>query len=104
MLSGRNAFALAFDGTLGKINGLATLAASVGLIKFIREYLFFRTAFGAFAGDDLEVFKISITGTMLGSRNVFCHDFLRDFKFTTSIEVAPNDLIQRACMRTDSPV
>ena len=33
MLSGRNAFALAFDGTLGKINGLATLAAGVGLAK-----------------------------------------------------------------------
>jgi hypothetical protein len=67
MLAGRYTFAFTLYCALGKVNGLAASATGVGTIKFIRKYLFFYSAFGAFADDDFEIFKISIPGAMLGS-------------------------------------
>jgi hypothetical protein len=66
MLAGRYTSTFTLYGALGKVNGLPASTACVGPIKFIRKYLFFLTAFGAFTGDNLEIFKISISGAMLG--------------------------------------
>jgi hypothetical protein len=65
-LARRDTFAFTFNRALCKVNGFAALTAGVRPIKFIRKYLFFFTAFGTFAGDYLEIFKICIPGTMLG--------------------------------------
>jgi len=65
-LARRDAFAFAFNRALRKVNGFAACAAGVRPLKFIRKYLFFLAAFGTFAGDDLEIFKIRIPGAMLG--------------------------------------
>jgi hypothetical protein len=51
---------------LGKVDGFAASAAGVRPIKLIGKYFFFLAALGAFAGDHLEIFKICISGTMLG--------------------------------------
>jgi hypothetical protein len=67
MLARRYAFAFTLNRALGKVNGLPASATGVSTIKFIRKYLFFYSAFGAFTGDDLEIFKISVPGAMLGS-------------------------------------
>jgi len=65
-LARRDAFAFTFNRALRKVNGFAACAAGVRPLKFIRKYLFFLAAFGTFAGDDLEIFKIRIPGAMLG--------------------------------------
>jgi hypothetical protein len=49
-LTGRNRFGFAAQAALGEIDFLAAAAAQMGAVEFIREYLFFFAAFGAFAG------------------------------------------------------
>jgi hypothetical protein len=80
-LAGRDTFTFALDRALGKINGFTTSTTGVSPIKFIRKYFFFLTALGTFAGDYLEILKICISGTMLGSCNIISHKFLLTFKY-----------------------
>jgi hypothetical protein len=75
-LARRDTFAFTLNRALGKINGFTASAAGVGPIKFIRKYFFFLAAFGTFAGDYLEIFKICIAGTMLRRGNIIRHDIL----------------------------
>ena len=65
-LARRNTFTFSFDGALAEVEGLIAPAASMGLIEFIRKNFLFLAAFRAFADNNLQVFKISITRAMLG--------------------------------------
>jgi hypothetical protein len=76
VLSRRNTFAFAFDGALAKVEGLIASAALMGFIEFIGKDFLFLAAFRAFADDNLQVFKISITRAMLGGGNVISHEVL----------------------------
>jgi hypothetical protein len=65
-LARRNTFTFSFDGALAEVEGLIAPTASMGLIEFIRKDFLFLAAFRAFADNNLQVFKISITRAMLG--------------------------------------